>query len=435
MKEQISKLYSEYGRYINKFRAFPLIYDGLKIVERRILYSLFLRAKDKFVKSAEVVGWCIGQYHPHGDVSTYGSMAQLVNGGLAIGQGNWGSYTGITSNEPAAMRYTEVKSSKKVLDMAFEYIDYVDKDALELYEEPVYLACKLPMCLVNTINCQGIGFGFRTFMPSYDPKDLIKRLEWLLGRRQEEPIIKPLTASVHLSKDEDFRQLLTTGKAKLTFRGKSSIDRMGNSVIVTTMPEGKTFLNLLKKLEKEIQVQKTIGFVDESTTTTKVRFAPVKRSVDVDTLYNLINYNLTSSVSYECNMCDTQGNVKLVSIDDMLMTVYKVYEETVKKYLVSQIDKLQASINELDLIARIKVSLIKWIKIYPDDMETLMSKINEETQVDIENIKELFGKYTITKLLKIKTDRQDLVDKQTQFKNDLGRLADYVWESKYQPIL
>jgi len=271
-------------------------------------------------------------------------------------------------------------------------------------------------------------------MPSYDPKDLVKRLEWLLGRRQTEPIIKPLTGSVHLSKDHDFKQLLTTGKAKLQFRGKSSIDRMNNSVIVTAMPEGKTFLNLLKKMEKEIQIQKTIGFVDESTTTTKVRFAPVKRSMDVDTLYNLINYNLTSTVSYECNMCDTAGNVKLVSIDDMLMTVYKVYEETVKKYLVSAIDKLQAAIDELDLIARIKVSLIKWLKVYPDDIDSLIGKIHEETQVESESIKELFNKYTISKLLKIKTDRNDLVTKQTQFKNDLGRLADYVWESKYQPI-
>ena len=434
MKEQISKLYSEYGRYINKFRAFPLIFDGLKIVERRILYSLFLRAKDKFVKSAEVVGWCIGQYHPHGDVSTYGSMAQLVNGGLAIGQGNWGSYTGITSNEPAAMRYTEVKSSKKVLDMAFEYIDYVDMDALELYDEPIYLPCKLPMCLVNTINCQGIGFGFRTYMPSYDPKDLVKRLEWLLGRREEEPIIKPLTNSVHLSKDHDFQQLLTTGKAKLQFRGKSSIDRMNNSVVVTALPEGKTFLNLLKKLEKEIQVQKTIGFVDESTTTTKVRFAPVKRSIDVDTLYNLINYNLTSSVSYECNMCDTFGNVKLVSIDDMLLTVHKVYEDTVKRYLESTINKYQEMIDELDLIARIKVSLIKWIKVYPDDSDTLIAKINEETLIDTKSIEKLFSKYSIAKLLKIKNDREDLINKQTEFKNDLARLADYVWETKYQTI-
>lgn len=434
MKQQISKLYSDYGRYINKYRAFPLIYDGLKIVERRLLYSLFLRAKDKFVKSAEVVGWCIGQYHPHGDSSTYGSMSQLVNGGLAVGQGNWGSYTGITTNEPAAMRYTEVKSSKKVLDMAFEYIDYVPFDALELYDEPIYLPCKLPMCLVNTINCQGIGFGFRTYMPSYDAKDLVKRLEWLLGRTTTEPIIKPLVGCVHLSKDADFRQLLTTGKARLQFRGRSSIDRMSNSVVVTSVPEGKTFLNLLKKLEKEIQVQKTIGFVDESTTTNKVRFAPVKRSMDVDTLYDLINYNLVGSVTYECNMCDENGNVKLVSVDDMLMTVYKTYESVVGVYLQKTIDKLQGMIDELDLIARIKVSLIKWIKVYPDDIDTLSAKIEEETKIPVEKIKELFKNYTITKLLKIKTDRKDLVDKQTEFKNNFAHLSDYVWTSKYQTI-
>jgi DNA gyrase subunit A len=196
MKEQISELYAEYGKYINKFRAFPLIHDGLKIVERRLLYSLYEVAKEKKVKSATVVGHCIGHYHPHGDTSAYGTLAGLVNGGLAIGQGNWGNSFGIEPCGPAAMRYTECKSSKLVLDMMFENIQYIKKVPLEMDDEPLFLPTKLPVCLINTdAYCQGIGFGSRTIIPSYSIPDLVKRLQWLLGYCG----IQPLRIQQHLS--------------------------------------------------------------------------------------------------------------------------------------------------------------------------------------------------------------------------------------------
>ena len=167
MKEQLTALYGEYGRYINKFRAFPLNLDGLKIVERRLLYSLYLTAKDENVKSALVIGYAIGHFHPHGDSSAYGSLCALVSGKIAIGQGNWGNKAGVEECGAAAMRYTEIKSSKFILDMAFEFIKFVKMEALELDEEPLFLPTKLPLCLVNTTYCQGIGFGSRTIIPSY----------------------------------------------------------------------------------------------------------------------------------------------------------------------------------------------------------------------------------------------------------------------------
>jgi len=435
MKEQISTLYAEYGRYINKFRAFPLITDGLKIVERRLLYSLFEAAKDKYVKSAKVVGHCIGQYHPHGDQSAYGSLAALVNGGLANGQGNWGIDVGIDPCRAAAMRYTETKSASSVLDMMFEYIKYVDKEELELEAEPVFLPTKLPVCLINSNYCQGIGFGRRTIIPSYSIPDLVKRLRWLLKYDEKEPIIKPITDCKYLSKKEDFRLLLTTGQAKLDYRGVANIDHASKSVIVTAIPPNKSFAAILRRLEKEIEITKTIGFIDESTNKTKVRFTSLRRSMKLDQLAKRINANLTSSISFECNMCDLDGRVVLISIDQMLLNVYKNYESIVKKVLIDTISKLQNSIDELGLIARIKKVLPKWLKSNPDDSDIVMDGIHQDTGIDRSRIKELFDKYTLSRILKIKTDTENLRQQKNQQQEHLDNLASYVWSEKFQQYL
>ena len=435
MKEQISELYSEYGKYINKFRAFPLVFDGLKIVERRLLYSLFERAKDKYVKSAEVVGWCIGQYHPHGDQSAYGSLTALVNGGLAVGQGNWGIDVGIVPCEAAAMRYTEVRSAKLVLDMAFEYIKYVKMEELELHAEPIFLPTKLPMCLVNRNYCQGIGFGSRTIIPSYSIPDLVKRLQWLLGYRKTEPVIRPVTDCVYLSNDKVFKELLTTGKAKIDYRGIAESDYASKSVIVKSIPPSKSFAAILKRIEKDIQINKTIGFIDESTNKTKVRFTSLKRSLKLDTLVKKINANLTGSMTFECNMCDLDGNVVLMSIDDMLLKVYRNYEQIVKNVLESGIRKIQDQIDELALIAKIKVVLPKWLKSNPDDSDIVMQGIHTDTQIPIERVKELFDKYTLSRILKIKTDTVDFIQQKTVLETNLANLAPYVWDEKFKDYL
>ena len=435
MKQQISDLYAIYGKYINKFRAFPSVYDGLKIVERRLLYSLFERAKDHNVKSAEIVGWCIGQYHPHGDQSAYGSLVALVNGGLAKGQGNFGSDSGIVSCEPAAMRYTEVRSSNFVLDMAFEFIKYVKQEELELKSEPIFLPTKLPICLINKNYTQGIGFGSRTVIPSYNIKDLVKRLRWLLGYETKEPIIRPLTNCSYISKDKDFQELLTTGKAKIEYRGVSQIDYTNKSIIVTAVPPSKSLMKILKALESEIQIQKTVGFIDESTSSTKVRFLSLKRSLTLEHLNKKINYHLVGSTTFECNMCDMDGNVVLVSIDQMLLNVYKNYLKIVDVVLRSNIARLQKDIDELNNLAKIKAVLPKWLKQHPDDADQLIAGIHIDTQITVEVIKELFDKYTISRILKLKTDIQGLETEKQKVQANLNNINKYVWDDKYSGYL
>jgi DNA gyrase/topoisomerase IV subunit A len=319
--------------------------------------------------------------------------------------------------------------------MAFEYIKYVKKEELELHAEPLFLPTKLPLCLININYCQGIGFGSRTIIPSYKVSDLVKRLRWLLGYEKKEPVIRPITDCLYLSKDKDFKELLTTGKAKIDYRGVAEVDYSSKSVIVKSVPPSKNFASILKRLEKDIQINKTIGFIDESTRSTKVRFVSLKRSLTLDALSKKINANLAGSMTFECNMCDFDGNVVLVSVDQMLLNVYKNYEQVVKSVLTTNINKLQAQIDELALIARIKVVLPKWLQSNPDDSEIVINGIHTDTKIPVEKIKEIFDKYTLARILKIKTDTVDLLQQKAVLENHLANLSTYVWDEKFKQYL
>ena len=433
MKEQVPRLYSEYGRYINGFRAFPSIYDGLKIVERRLLYSLFQEAKEHFTKSARIVGHCIGHYHPHGDVSTYMALVSMVQGGLAEGQGNWGANIGVSSCDAAAQRYTEVRSSKDILRIAFEFIKYVNQEEFELEEEPVFLPAKLPICLLNKNNCQGIGFGSRTIIPSYSKNDLIKRLKWLLNYRTTEPVIHPLSDCSEISGDEDFKKLLTTGEVKLEYQGKFDIEGP-KSVVVRSLPPGKTFDKLFKQLEKDIQIDKALGWTDETSgvTGTKVRFTILRqRGYQLEKLVKKITKLLKGSVTYQCNMCDENGKVVLVSIDQMLLNAYNNYKSVVDKYLRSTISGLQEKIDEMLLISKIKVVLPKYLQQFPDEPDLVIGGVHNDTQILVDTIKQLFEKYNISRLLKIKTDIESVKIDKEAYESKLQNLESFVWEDKY----
>lgn len=435
MLPQISRLYSEYGRYINQFRAFPLTLDGCKIVERRLLYSLFLNAKDHHVKSALIVGHTIGNYHPHGDISTYGSLVQMVNNGLVDGQGNWGMDEGLDTEPPAAYRYTECRLSKLIQDIAFENIKYVRKEALELNEEPLFLPTKLPICLIAKNYCQGIGFGSRTIIPTYTIKDLTKRLKWLLDKQGTEPVIRPITNCTALSEDVDFKTLLTTGKAKIMYRGTYETDKINRIVTIRAVPPSKSLKKLLEIFQKEIEIEKSLSWRDEVTTTTNFKFIVTKRTFNIDAFIRKLSNNLVGSITFESNMCDTEGNVVLVSIDQMLLNVYENYKKIVKFVLESTITNLQSQIDELELIKKIKLVLPKYLKDFPDDPDRVISGVSADTQISTEVVQKLFEKYTIIKILKNKTDTESLSAEKNVVQTNLNNLSSFIWDTKYNKYL
>ena len=261
MDTLIPSLYRDYGLYINQSRALPLDVDGLKPVERRVLLSTYQIAREKHIKSARIDGHTIGHFHPHG--SSYSTIVQLVNQGFLEGQGNFGNNIGVEPSPAAAMRYTECKLSKRVYDIAFRLIDSVKWIESELDEEPEHIPTMFPFCLLGRDYSTGIGFGYKTLFPSYSMDDLRKRLMFLIGKTKEKPMIKPVSDCKILSSNVELEQLLTTGKATISFQGIFKVDNARCKAVIKTWPPGKRFESILAKFEKEL-LNQDIGFTDES---------------------------------------------------------------------------------------------------------------------------------------------------------------------------
>ncbi len=261
MDKILPKLYKDYGQYSN-YRNFPLDLDGLKPVERRVLLSAFKIARDKLVKSKQIDSYATGHYHPHGEC--YGSMVQLVRQGFLDGQGNWGSTIGEAPVGAAAPRYTECKINKNTIELAFKHIKHVPWVITEFGDtEPLFLPTMYPICLLGNDYTMGIGFGYKTFIPCYDIKDLYKRLSWLIGERKTKPTIAPISDCTITSPPADLEKLLTTGKAKIQVEGVIIKNLISNTVTLKSWPPGKRFESLLNKILKGMD-SGTIGYADPS---------------------------------------------------------------------------------------------------------------------------------------------------------------------------
>lgn len=428
MDNILPKMYKSYGEYINSFRSFPLDLDGLKPVERRILLSTFQIAKDKFVKSAKVAGAVMGAYHPHAD--SYPSIVNLVNQGFLIGQGNFGTKCGVDPSDAAASRYTECKSSKDIMNMAFKYVKHVPWEALELEEEPLYLPTMIPFCLIGKEYTQGIGFGFRTFIPCYKLEDLKKRLLYLLGKTKEKPIIKPISDCDILATNEELEELLITGKAKINVKGRYEIDRVRSKVHLKSWPTGNLFQSLLKKFSKELDSQ-DIGFTDSSTTETDIIFEVLKqRNVNLifKNFVKKLDEVLKGSITFETIVVDLNRKVKNISIDELLLNTYKMYIETNKIMLNYEIGRCNKLIDENLLIEKVRPVLSKYISTKVKDPVIIIDKITSETQIDKKVIIKLLQDNRISKLLTVDTDISKFKEEIKSLEANLNNIENFVLE-------
>ena len=431
----LPQYYREYGKYINTFRSLPLNLDGLKPVERRVLLTSYLVANDKFVKSARIDGNCIAKFHPHGGV--YGTTVQMVNQDFLEGQGIFGVSIGIEPMPPAAMRYTEVKLPERTKELCFKYIKHVPWISGDLDDEPQYLPTKYPLCLLGNEYTQGIGFGYRTVIPCYTISDLQMRLLWLLGKLDKEPIIRPKSDCDILSDDNTIKELLTNGKAKIEVKGRSSSINIQCKTILKSWPPGRRFEYLLSKFKKELEAQ-DIGYIDSSNEDvgTEIIFTVLKqrnRDKIFKSFIKKLDEVLKGSISFEIVTVDLNGDIKVSSVDEMLLNTFKMFTEVNEKMLNYEINKISDQIIELQALELIRDPLSKVISKVSSETdfnrENMGEKISEIAQVSgipEEVVKALISKYRIQKLLTLNTDTSDLVEQKKLIEEDLNNLNEYV---------
>lgn len=245
--------YIDYAKEVIINRALPSLYDGLKPVQRRVLYTLHSKFKknDK-VKSADLVGRTM-KLHPHGDGSIYSALVLLTdaNGSLTVpllqGQGNFGSVN--TSDPPAASRYTEVRMHENAQEY-FKDIDYIDLvpnyDSSD--KEADLLPVTYPAVLCNVQN--GIAVGFSCNTPSFNFNDVIDLTIECIRDGKCSTVICPdfTTGGYYVKNNKELDKLMRTGKAKLKLRGK--VTKVGKALTVVEFPYGVKVQDLLEQIKQ-----------------------------------------------------------------------------------------------------------------------------------------------------------------------------------------
>jgi len=278
IEDEIKHSYLDYAMSVIVGRALPDARDGLKPVQRRVLFSMLelgLRHNQPYKKSARVVGETMGKYHPHGDSAIYDTMARMAQDfsmrqTLVDGQGNFGSIDG---DPPAAMRYTESRLSalgeQMLADIDEETVDWGPNfdDSLK---EPLTLPTRVPNLLVN--GSTGIAVGMATNMPPHNLREVVDALCLILDNPDAgvEEILSALpgpdfpTGGVILGR-QGIQDAFRTGRGKLIIRGKAHVEegRKGrNSIVITEIPYMVNKTNLLEAIAKGVQNKTIDGITD-----------------------------------------------------------------------------------------------------------------------------------------------------------------------------
>lgn len=320
MEDLMGDRFSKYAKYIIQDRAIPDVRDGLKPVQRRILYAMYKNKnvyEHGFVKSAQTVGEVIGKYHPHGDTSVYDAMVRMSQDWKQSNvyiefQGNNGSIDG---DPPAAYRYTEAKLSK----ISNEMLRDIEKDTVEMAktfddsrEEPTVMPCRFPNLLLN--GATGISAGYATNIPPHNLGELIDATIKLI----QKPDTK-LGEIMQIVKGPDFPtggiiygengllSAYTNGKGKIIVRSRYTFEKTKgkDQIVISEIPFEVNKALLVRKIN-EIRIDKKIDGIaevrDESDKEGLRIVIDLKTGADKQNITNYLLKNTDLQISYSFNM-------------------------------------------------------------------------------------------------------------------------------------
>ena len=330
-------------------RALPRVEDGLKPVQRRILYAMHemgLTPDKPYKKSARIVGDCLGKYHPHGDISVYGAMVRMAQPfsmrmKLVDGHGNFGSSDG---DPPAAMRYTEARMSP----LALELLRDLDKDTVtwspnfdDSMEEPNMLPGRFPNLLVN--GASGIAVGLATNIPPHNMGEAIDAVVAVIDNPKitTAELLKVIhgpdfpTGGFVIPVDS-MESIYETGKGKLKLRARLHIEDDGGkkNIVITEMPYQVSKAEVLKAVAKLRDDNKELlggisEIADESDKTGMRAVIRLKREADAGKIVSILFKKTNLELGYSVNMVAIAGGKpEQMGLKDIL-TYYVAYQRDV----------------------------------------------------------------------------------------------------------
>lgn len=443
LKDYTEKAYLDYSMYVIQERALPHVSDGLKPVQRRIVYAmseLGLKATSKYKKSARTVGDVLGKFHPHGDSACYEAMVLMAQPfsyryPLIDGQGNWGS-----PDDPksfAAMRYTESRLAPfaEVLlsELGQGTVDWVPNFDGTL-DEPSALPARLPHILLN--GTTGIAVGMATDVPPHNVREMAAACIRLLDEPEAdvgalcEHVLGPdfpTTAEI-ITPRADLRQIYETGRGSLRMRARWVKDNA--EIVITDLPHQVSGNKVLEQIAQQMQNKKlpmVTDLRDESDHENPTRLVIVPRSnrVDLDSVmaHLFASTDLEKSYRVNLNMIGIDGRPGVKNLRSILSEWLAFRRETVRRRLQYRLDKILARLHILDglLIAYLNIDEVIEIIRSEDKPKAVFIERFGLTDTQAEAILELKLRH-LAKLeeIRIRSEQEELQNERNQLQTTLG---------------
>ena len=424
-----------YAEFVILDRALPRVEDGLKPVQRRILYTMYemgLTPDKPHKKSARIVGDCMGKYHPHGDSSVYDAMvrmAQDFNMGktLVNGHGNFGSVDG---DPAAAMRYTEARMES----LALELLRDIDKETVSFslnfddsLKEPDILPGRFPNLLVN--GASGIAVGLATNIPTHNLEEVINGVVAYI----DNPAIS-LEEMMQYIPSPDFPtggtiianeliQAYKTGRGKITLRAKITAEKTDNgktNLIITELPYQVNKAQLLRKIvdlreEKKEELAGLDFVADESDRTGMRALVRVKKDADVDAILKCLYKYTDLEVTFGINMVViADGKPQQLGLMDIIRHYVKYQQQVIKRRTLFDLEQAEKRCHILEgLIIAVQnidevIAIIKKSDSTSDARSKLMARF-EISEVQAQAILDLkLARLTKLEIFKLEQELKEL---------------------------
>ncbi len=407
LKKTMEESYIDYAMSVIVSRALPDVRDGLKPVQRRILYSMveLNNGPDKpHRKCARIVGDTMGKYHPHGDSSIYGALVNMAQEWstryvLVDGHGNFGSVDG---DGAAAMRYTEARLSK----ISMELISDINKDTVdfqpnfdETEKEPVVLPARFPNLLVN--GTSGIAVGMATNIPPHNLREIVSAVVKIIDNRVEEDRETAIEEILDIVKGPDFptgaeilgtrgiEEAYRTGRGKIRVRAITNIEPMANGknrIVVTQLPYMVNKARLIEKIAELVKDKKIDGITyigDESNREGMRINIELRKDVNPNVVLNHLYKHTQLQDTFGVNMLALANNEpKVMNLLEMLTHYLHHQEEVVTRRTKYELNKAEE-----------RAHILKGLLIALDAIDEVIHIIrnSRSTQAAKEGLMERFG--------------------------------------------
>tara|TARA_R110002072_G_scaffold97995_2_gene215729 strand:- start:13641 stop:15899 length:2259 start_codon:yes stop_codon:yes gene_type:complete len=443
LQEYTEKAYLDYSMYVILDRALPHIGDGLKPVQRRIIYAmseLGLKSSAKYKKSARTIGDVLGKFHPHGDSACYEAMVLMAQGfsyryPLIDGQGNWGSMDDPKSF--AAMRYTESKlapySDVLLSEVSQGTVDWVPNFDGTL-EEPKILPARLPNILLN--GTTGIAVGMATDIPPHNLKEVASACIRLL--ESPKSTVKELcehikgpdypTQAEIITPKEAIQELYETGNGSIKMRGVW--EKEEGNIVITALPHQSSGSKILEQIASQMQAKKLPmleDLRDESDHENPVRLILIPRSnrinLDELMLHLYATTDLERSYRVNLNIIGLNGRPQVKDLRGILKEWLEYRVETVRKRLQFRLDKVLAQIHVLEglMIAYLNIDEVIQIIREEDKPKAVLMKRFKLSDIQADAVLDLkLRKLAKLEEIKIKGELDELSEERKQLDTTLG---------------